>query len=287
MLREFITTHRDAIIARTRDKLNRRTGPSAAANELEHGVPLFLTQLSQTLPYEQTATPFSATDIAAGATRHARDLLARGFTVAQIVHDYGDICQAISELAVAEHAAITAEELHTLNRCLDTAIAEAVTEHARLTADASARLEIERSGRVAHQVRDMVSLALLAYRTLQLGSVGINGSTGTILGQTLMRLRDFADSTLSDVRIQAHQQRRERVLVTAFLSEIVLGGRTPGGVPRHALHRRAGGSRMDHRRGPAAARDRRHQSREQRVSVQRRRRPSHAARARRGRPPAD
>ncbi|MEP7245388.1 MAG: HAMP domain-containing sensor histidine kinase, partial [Gammaproteobacteria bacterium] len=61
-----------------------------------------------------------------------------------------------------------------------------------------------------------------AYRTLQVGSVGINGSTGTVLGRTLMRLRDFADSALSDVRIHANQQRRERVLVTAFLSEIVL-----------------------------------------------------------------
>jgi hypothetical protein len=48
------------------------------------------------------------------------------------LHDYGDICQAITEVAVEQHLPITTEEFHTLNRCLDTAIA-AVTEHARIT----------------------------------------------------------------------------------------------------------------------------------------------------------
>jgi hypothetical protein len=54
--------------------------------------------------------------------------------VSQVVHDYGDICQAITELALDQKAPITVKEFHTLNRCLDAAIAEAVTEHARLTA---------------------------------------------------------------------------------------------------------------------------------------------------------
>src|SRR5207248_11266771 len=63
-----------------------------------------------------------------------RSLLALGFNVSQVVHDYGDICQAITELALDQNAPIAIEEFHTLNRCLDTAIAEALTEHARLTA---------------------------------------------------------------------------------------------------------------------------------------------------------
>ena len=58
-----------------------------------------------------------------------------GFTVSQVVHDYGDICQAITELAVEQNAPITTKEFHILNRCLDTAIADAVTEHARITAE--------------------------------------------------------------------------------------------------------------------------------------------------------
>ena len=60
-----------------------------------------------------------------------------GFNISQVVHDYGDICQAITEVAVEQNVPITTEEFHTLNRCLDTAIAEAVTEHARITAEST------------------------------------------------------------------------------------------------------------------------------------------------------
>ena len=83
---------------------------------------------------ENTATPFSTQAIGESAARHGRELLALGFSVSQVVHDYGDICQAITELAVDQKAPITTTEFHILNRCLDTAIADAVTEHARITA---------------------------------------------------------------------------------------------------------------------------------------------------------
>jgi hypothetical protein len=59
MLYEFITLHRDAIHARTRDRARGRPWPSISRDELEYGVPFFLTQLSETLRFEGTETPFS------------------------------------------------------------------------------------------------------------------------------------------------------------------------------------------------------------------------------------
>jgi hypothetical protein len=53
---------------------------------------MFLTQLAETLRWEDTVTPFSTQAIGDSATRHGRDLLALGFAVSQVVHDYGDIC---------------------------------------------------------------------------------------------------------------------------------------------------------------------------------------------------
>jgi len=224
MLHEFITSYRDPIIARTREKLTDRPWPLASTSELEHGVPLFLTQLSETLRLETTPTPFSQKTLGASATNHGRELRALGFNISQVVHDYGDICQAITEVAVEQHVPITTEEFHTLNRCLDTAIAEAVTEHARITAESRSTEEIERSGQLAHEIRDILNTALLAFHTLKRGTVAINGSTGTVLGRSLMSLRDLVDNTLSDVRMAANIQRRERVPVADFLSEIATGG---------------------------------------------------------------
>ncbi len=180
MLYEFVTLHREAIMAKARHKLISRPWPPASAVELESGLPLFLTQLSETLRLEATDSPFSATAIGTSATRHGSELLARGFTVSQVVHDYGDICQAITELAQEENAPITAIEFQILNRCLDTAIADAVTEHARITAASQLSDELERVGRLTHEIRNTLNSALLAFAVLKQGTVGVSGSTGAV-----------------------------------------------------------------------------------------------------------
>jgi len=208
MLHEFITSCRDAIIDRTREKLTDRPWPLASTSELEHGVPLFLTQLSETLRLEATPTPISRETIGASAAKHGRELRALGFNISQVVHDYGDICQAITEIAVERQLPITTEEFHTLNRCLDTAIAEAVTEHARLTAESRSTEEIERSGQLAHELRDLLNTSVLAFETLKRGAVAINGSTGAVLGRSLLSLRNLVDNSLADIRMAANLQRR-------------------------------------------------------------------------------
>jgi signal transduction histidine kinase len=140
------------------------------------------------------------------------------------VHDYGDICQAVTELALEQNAPITTEEFHTLNRCLDTAIAEAVTEHARITAQTRYAEDAERAGQTAHETRDLLNTAILAFESLKRGTVAINGSTGAVLGRSLMSLRDLVNSTLSDIRIAADQQRRERIAVAPFIDELAVAG---------------------------------------------------------------
>src|SRR6185295_5605077 len=114
---------------------------------------------------------------------------------------------------------------HVLNRSLDAAIAGAVTEHARITAEARSTGEIERSGQLAHEIRDLLNTALLAFHTLKRGTVAINGSTGTVLGKSLMNLRDLVDSTLSDIRMSADIAKQERVPILAFLEEIAQAGK--------------------------------------------------------------
>jgi len=222
VLHEFLVSYRDAIIDRSRAKLTDRPWPLVSTSELEYGVPLFLTQLTETLRLETTDTPFSETAIGISAVQHGAELRALGFNISQVVHDYGDICQAVTEVAVESKHAITTEEFHVLNRCLDSAIAGAVTEHARITAQSRSTGEIERSGQLAHEIRDLLNTALLAFHTLKRGTVAINGSTGTVLGRSLMNLRDLVDSTLSDIRMSANIARQERVPLNLFLDEIAL-----------------------------------------------------------------
>ena len=221
MLHEFLTLHREEIIARTRAKVATRTAPRPTAAELEHGVPLFLDQLAETLRWEQEspARPTSA-EMAQSAARHGGELRQAGFTVAQVVHDYGDVCQAVTELAIELDLPISADEFKTLNRCLDEAIAQAVTEFARQRELSLADHETERLGFFAHELRNLLGNAILAFEVLKSGTVGVSGSTGQILGRNLVALRDLIDRSLAEVRLQAGLHRREHVSLTQLMEEV-------------------------------------------------------------------
>jgi len=220
MLYDFIAANRDELLARTRAKVAARPWPSASSHELENGIPVFLTQVAETLRLEGGRAPFPDGSIGSTASRHGRDLLARGYSVSQVVHDYGDVCQVVTELAIEHEARISPEEFHTLNRCLDTAIAEAVSEHARLQSESTSREEVERLGQLAHELRNLLQTALLSFQALKSGRVGISGSTGAVLGRSLIGLRDVVDAAITEVRIAATQQRSDRVSLRAFLEDL-------------------------------------------------------------------
>src|SRR5688572_6800094 len=132
MLHEFLSSNRDELISRCRAKVAKRNAPKVTQRELEFGIPVFLTQLSEILRLESLQADEahviwegseSADGLGRTATSHGSELLLSGFTVEQVVHDYGDLCQAVTELAMERNALITNTEFHTLNRCLDNAIA--------------------------------------------------------------------------------------------------------------------------------------------------------------------
>jgi signal transduction histidine kinase len=219
MLHEFLASNRAAIIARSRAKVAARPAPRATEEELASGIPLFLDQLIDTLRLSDA--PSDA--IAHSAAQHGRNLLKRGFTVAQVVHDYGGVCQAVTELADETKAPITAVEFQTFNRCLDDAIAEAVTEYGRqrertITEDGRAR-----SGELAHELRNALGSAMLAYETIVAGSVGPRGSTAALLGRSLRRLGNLVDSSVAQVRLEAGVRAPERVSVREFIEEVEVG----------------------------------------------------------------
>ncbi|HEY5946924.1 MAG TPA: HAMP domain-containing sensor histidine kinase [Kofleriaceae bacterium] len=220
MLSEFVTEHRDEIIARCRERVAARMAPRPTQVELEHGIPLFLRQLEHTLASELGGQ----TEAIGSATQHGGALMHHGFTIAQVVHDYGDVCQTITQLSIDHHVAITTEEFRALNKCLDDAIADAVTEYERqreidLVAE-DMRKSNEHLGFIAHELRNVAASALLAYEVLRTGTVGIAGSTGDVLGRSLIALRDLIDRSLTEVRLNAGITKPERILLPEFIDEI-------------------------------------------------------------------
>ena len=159
MLHEFITlTAR--IITRCRAKVHEVDPPPA--NEINHGSPV---------PDQWCLLRSGeARGIDRSAGHHGHDLLLKGFTVSQVVHDYGDVCQTITELAVETNAPISTDDFRMLNQCLDEAIASAVTMYARESqqsrVDAADRGS-ERMGFLVHELRNLVNTAIVAFEVLK------------------------------------------------------------------------------------------------------------------------
>jgi signal transduction histidine kinase len=124
-----------------------------------------------------------------------------------VVHDYGDLCQSVTDLAFERNVPLTTDEFRTLNRCLDNAIAEAVAEFTYLrdveVAEKHTQAVNERLGVFAHELRNLLNSASLALTAIKSGDVGLNGATGGVLDRSLAGLRRLIDRSLADVRITA------------------------------------------------------------------------------------
>jgi hypothetical protein len=208
VLHEFLTSNREELIARCRSKVSQRDSPPATASELEHGVPLFLAQLVDALRHEQlnlAPEAGTAAESRRTAALHGKDLLNEGYTVDQVVHGYGDICQAVTELAREHHAPITVDEFHTFNRLLDNAIADAVASygfHQETSLSALDQQDLhQRMGTLAEEQRQLLDTALKALDALKIGNIGLMGATGTLLEDSLHQLRNLIDKSLPEIRL--------------------------------------------------------------------------------------
>jgi signal transduction histidine kinase len=228
MLHDFVSNNRQEIITRCRAKVSTRSIPSPTDAELEHGVPVFLDQLADALRRRL----ISSSDIAGSAVQHGHELLRHGFTVSQVVHDYGDVCQAITELAVETNAPIGTDDFRVLNGCLDDAIAGAVTEFSReqnqSTLDGETARGNERAGFLAHEMRNLLNTAIVAFEVLKTGNVGVGGSTGTVLHRSLMGARALTGRSLAAVRLTEGAQNPVKFFVAGFIEELALAATMEG-----------------------------------------------------------
>jgi signal transduction histidine kinase len=221
LLHEFIVLNREEIIRRCRESVATRSIPPPTEAEINHGVPLFLDQLVDALRLGLSSSP----QIEKSAVLHGHDRLAQGFTVSQVVQDYGVVCQTVTGLAIEMNAPISTDDFRTLNRCLNEAIAGAVTEYglgrdqsilAEEVARGSARL-----GFLTHQARNLAETALLAFDVIKTGRVGLGGSTATVLDSTLRHIRTLMGRPLDEVRLPQAVVSREPFLIAGFIDEIV------------------------------------------------------------------
>ena len=218
MMHRFLTNHRLELVDRCKAKVARRPARGATDEQLRNGIPIFLEQLERTLKAEEEGEAVESvrisgapgggasgeSEVGVSAVAHGRKLMELGYTIDQVVHDYGDVCQAITDLAVERDAPFGVPEFRTLNRCLDNAIAEAVGEFSvqreAYAARSEADLGNERIGSLAHELRNSLLTASLAVAALEQSNLPISGATGGVLKRSIQEMKNLITVAISEVR---------------------------------------------------------------------------------------
>src|SRR5579862_6471387 len=239
MLQDYLSSHRSTLIERCRLKAAQRSGWNTTDEQLTYGIPLFLDQIIKALHAERTPGPMrtqgtsgssggalsAMSQIGATARRHGHELLQHDYTLDRVVHDYGDLCQAITDIALEDNEPIQVDEFRTLNGCIDNAIADCVTEFAYerelLMADREADALHERLSIFAQELRNLITTATHAVTAIKTGQVGLTGPTGGALDRCLVGLRNLVDRSITNGRLgTAIPVRRRLVSVADFIADV-------------------------------------------------------------------
>lgn len=223
VLDAFIVSNRDKILAGAQARVAARDTSSRGPGSSGLGLPLFLDQLVEALRRVRAGEVVDREQIGKSGGHHGEDLLRLGVTIGQVVHDYGDICQTVTELAIELEAPLSDEEFQTLNLCLDDAIAGAVGAYSLQREHTICARGSERLGALAHELRNLLNTAILSFDGIQSGHVSPNGSTGVVHARSLLGLRDLLDRSLAEVRLDAGISHSEAISAAELVEGVEIG----------------------------------------------------------------
>lgn len=205
MLSNFLIEERDKILAICAEKLMRLRADKRSSEEMELGLPVFYDELIEVLradEVEERGTDDISFIHKESAVRRGIESSRLGYTISQVVQGYGALCQAITQYLEDHNQPISNREFNRLNLCLDTAIAQAVSSFDVAEKETLEQGEVQRLGFLAHELRNALSNAVMAYRMIKSGRIGIGGNTGQILEDSHACMTEIIDRSLAEVRLR-------------------------------------------------------------------------------------
>ena len=250
LLHAFLLKNEKEILSMTEKKSLELTGVRPSSDQLKQGLPSFFMQLMSSLKNGRACTDCNPpnksriveaagkddeegiakasgrpeeVEMAKAAGMHGKELLRLGYTLTHVVHAYGAMCQSITELAATKNSTVTANEFHDMNRCLDIAIAGAVTGFESRRDSQTKSREVEKLGVLAHELRNTLYSVQISLHLIKTGTVGFGGSTGQILDRGLKRMEEIIGRSLTEVRLRIDPEiHLESINLLQFVNQIVV-----------------------------------------------------------------
>lgn len=199
-LHELISQNRDALIATAVDKVRRRA-PAASYEELSQGIPDLVDEIVLALRRNAGAIE-PPPQLEAAGTKVGRARQMNRESISLIAFGIGAVFDAVGELAVVQNLTFSPREYQIVNQCIDASIAAAIEEYAKRERAQRRFEETKRVGFIAHEIRNALASAHIAYANLKKGLVGMNSRTGDILGRNLTALQGIVGQMLAAVQLE-------------------------------------------------------------------------------------
>ena len=202
-LRDFIATHREEIRVLCLRKAQ-TAWPDRPGADVEGDLAIVVDEIARALGHEQGLPETSPLPgKSETAARHGRRRQELGYTIEIITRDFGAISDAVGEIAGRECLSFGAREYQVFNQCLDTAIGTAIEQYWSEARTKMEHASAERVGLLAHELRNALASARMAFTVLKRGGADIDSRTGDILARGLARLDGLIGHALLAVQLDA------------------------------------------------------------------------------------
>jgi hypothetical protein len=194
----FIEERQATLVAHCLDRVE-RGAVNGARHELAEWFSASFGELARTLREGAAEAP-AGVRYSRAAIEHARVRHFEGDAIADMLVDCALLCDAICATAAREGLAFTAREFRTMNHFIDTAVASAAREFARLSFEEVLAHAARREALFAVELANASAVMRVAFTTLTGGRSGADGDAAELLDQGLRRVESLAAALFASRR---------------------------------------------------------------------------------------
>jgi signal transduction histidine kinase len=220
-LHDLLKRQREELITRWGQRI---TGSGPVPGQLTPGelldrMPFFVDEIIGALYPEAVPLPPAH----GNATEHGAQRFGLGFDVAEVVREYGMLQDCILELAREGSAVVSLDEHVILNRWINTGIALALAQYVSQRELELQRQSSEHLGFIAHEVRNPLGAAQLAFIRLRATALAGGGRAVEVLERNLKRTSEVVDGALTHASLKMGVLPRPQLIgLRALIDDLVL-----------------------------------------------------------------
>lgn len=225
-LHEVLALQREDVLQRWKAQVLGTLAPEALPHlELIDHIPEFLDEVIAALRMDcGLSSPSPSPEESDTSAGHGAQRLRLGFSLDSVVREYGALRDAVIDSAREAGAPPTFRELEVLFDAMISGIAGAVTEYAQQRDAELLRQANEHFAFIAHELRNPLSSALLAFNVLKgKGQLPAQSRSVSALEGGLLRTSELIDQTLQIARMASGVElRRQATTLKALFEDVEL-----------------------------------------------------------------